>query len=349
METPGEKAQRIPFVAAVVPCRNEAAFIRPLLESLLSNSHPRERFEIIFVDGMSTDGTRPILEEAAREHAFIRILDNPRLITPVALNLGIKASKADIIIRIDAHAEYPPDYIARCVRLMVASGPKVGNVGGRSVAVPNGDGPWARAVAFVTVHRFGVGNARYKISSSPAFVDTVALGTFPRKVLDEVGLFDERLTRNQDHELNARIRKAGYAIAYDPQIRMLYRNKATLKGIVRHGFISSTWNVYTLFLHPYTWKLRRFVPAFFVTYLVALVALAAARSPWTAAASLPLGLYAVLVAVCSYRSGREGGGRGRVAATFVAYHLAFGAGSLFGLANLLTGRWRGYLGRPLRK
>ncbi len=183
-----------PFVAVVVPCRNEATFIRGVIDSLLASSYPRDRLEALFVDGMSTDGTRAILDDAAREHAFIRILDNPLLTTPVAMNLGVRASRAEIIVRMDAHAEYAADYIPRCVRLL-QSRPNVGSAGGRSVAVPNGEGPWARAVAFVTMHRFGVGNAAYKTSSRPGEVDTVALGTFSRAVLDEVGLYDVRLTR----------------------------------------------------------------------------------------------------------------------------------------------------------
>lgn len=337
-----------PFVAVVIPCRNEAPFIRPVIDSLLLSSHPRDRLEVIIVDGMSTDGTRAILAEAAREHAFIRVLDNPHLITPVAMNLGIKSARGEIIVRLDAHAEYPRDYIPRCIRLLRSS-PKVGNAGGRIVPLPNGESPWASAVSFVTAHRFGVGGASFRTSSRPGLVDTVPFGTFSRAVLSEVGMYDERLTRNQDHELNARIRKAGYTIAFDPSIHIHYRNQPSLKGLARQAFFTSMWNVYTLCLHPYTWKWRRFVPVCFVVYLALLVLAASARARGTQAAALPLGLYAVLVAIFSLGSGGAAGGRLRVATTFVSYHLCYGAGSLFGVANVLTGRWRDYLGRPLSK
>jgi glycosyltransferase involved in cell wall biosynthesis len=349
MTTPNAAAATDPSVAVVIPCRNEAAYIRGVIDSLLRSSYPRERLEIIFVDGMSTDGTRDILEEAARRHGTMRVLDNPALTTPAALNVGIKAARAEIIVRMDAHAEYAEDYIPRCVRLLLRSGPKVGSAGGRSFAVPNGDGPWASAVAYVTMHRFGVGNSAYKVSSRPGRVDTVALGTFPRAVLDEVGLYDERLTRNQDNELNARLQRAGYAIVYDPSIRVHYRNQASLKGLVRQAFFTGMWNVYTLYLHPYTWKPRRFVPMCFVAYLLVLAAAASSHARGTAAAALPLGLYAVLVASCSLGSGAPSGDPLKVAATFVSYHLSYGVGSMLGIANVLTGRWRSDLGRPLRK
>lgn len=349
MTNPTTRTATDPFVTIVIPCRNEAPFIRRVVDSVLSSSYPRGRLEVIFVDGMSADGTREILAEAAREHSFIRTLDNPSFTTPVALNLGIRAARGEIIVRMDAHAEYGADYIPRCVGLLLRSGPKAGNVGGRSVPVPNGEGPWARAVAFVTAHRFGVGNSAFRTSDRPGLVDTVALGTFPRAVLERVGAFDARLTRNQDNELNARLLKAGYTIVYDPTIRIRYRNQANLKGLVRQAYFTGMWNVYTLSLHSYTWRWRRFIPACFVSYLALFAAVAGARARGTPVAALPLALYAVLVAAFSLGGGEPAGGPLPVAATFVSYHVSYGVGTLRGISNVLTGRWRDDLGRPLIK
>jgi cellulose synthase/poly-beta-1,6-N-acetylglucosamine synthase-like glycosyltransferase len=349
MTIPNASATSDLHVAVVIPCRNEARFIAPVIESLLASTHPRERLEVVFVDGMSTDGTRAILEKAAREHRFIRMVDNPRLSTPVAMNLGIRATRAEIIVRLDAHSEYPTDYIPSCVALLLRSGPKAGGAGGRIVPLPNGSGPWARAVAFVTAHRFGVGNARFRTSWKPGLVDTVPGGTFRRKVLDEVGMYDERLTRNQDNELAARLQAAGYSIVFDPSIHVYYRNQATLKGLARQAFLNSLWTIYTLLLNPYTWKWRRFVPVAFVAYLAALAAAACLHAPGLAFAALPLGLYAVLLALFSFEGGREGGGPLRVAATFFSYHLSYGVGSFVGAARVLSGRWRTDLGRPVFK
>lgn len=335
-----------PFVAVVIPCRNEGTSIRSVIDSLLRSSHPRERLEVVFVDGMSTDGTRAILEAAVREHPFIRVIDNPLMTAPAAMNLGIRATRGEIIVRIDAHSEYPRDYIPSCVRLL-QSGPKVGNAGGRFVPLTEGGSPWARAVAHVTAHRFGVGDSAFRTSWRPGPVDTVPYGTFRRAVLSEVGLYDERLTRNQDNELNARIKKAGYEIVFDPNIHIRYRNQASLAGLLRQAFFTGEWNVYTLYLHPYTLKWRRFVPLCFVTYLIVLAAVASTSARAAAYLAPPLGLYAALVAVFSVGSGPRAGGRARVAATFASYHLWYGAGSLIGIMNILTGRWRAHLGKPL--
>lgn len=334
-----------PSVAVVIPCRNEARFIRPVIDALLRSTYPRERLEVLFVDGMSTDGTRAILEAAAREHPFLRVLENPRVIAPVALNLGIRAARSEIIVRMDAHSEYEDDYISRCVALLLRSGPKVANAGGKGVPRPYGDSPWARPISFILSHRFGVGGTACRTSKHAGFVDTVPFGTYFRATLVEIGMYDERLTRNQDHELNARLRRAGYSIAYDPTILIHYRPRADLRGLARQAYFTGMWNVYTLRLHPYTWKWRRFIPGGFVAYLAGLGLLAAtARVP--VLALIPLGLYALLVASFSLQ-GAASGGAARVAATFAAYHLSFGAGTLFGVGNLLLGRWRRYLGRPL--
>lgn len=346
MKAPLPASMMHPFVAVVVPCRNEAAYIRPLLESLLRSEHPRERLELVFVDGMSTDGTRELLEAAAKEHSFIRVLDNPRMIAPTAMNVGIRATRAEIVVRIDAHSEYPADYIPRCVQLL-RSEAKIGNAGGMPVPLPNGRSPWAASVAYVTAHRFGVGNSPFRTRRSPGFVDTVPCGTFHRSMFDEVGLFDERLTRNQDNELNARIQRAGYRIAFDPAIRIHYRNQPDLNGLLRQAWFTGMWNVYTVLLHPYTWKWRRYVPMAFVAYLAVLAPAAIWGAPAAPILALPLALYVFLAAACS--AGAAEAGRLRVAATFVSYHLSYGTGSFVGLANVLRGRWRADLGRPLTK
>lgn len=345
-EAVGEMSEA-PFVSVIVPCRNEAKHIGSVLRSVLESDHPREKLEVMFVDGMSVDGTREILERAARDYPFIRVLDNPRITTPVAMNIGIKSSRGDFIVRMDAHSHFPKDYIRRCVELLQTTG--AGCAGGFSFTLPNGDDPWARAVAAATMHPLVVGNSLYRISRTPGFVDTVPFGAFPRAVLEKVGLFDERLTRNQDNELAARIRKSGYKIAFDPAIRLRYWDQATLRGLARQGFHTGMWNVYTIALHPYTWKARYFIPGAFALYLLLVAVCAAVRLRGLELALAPLLVYGALVGVVSLTRGNSGGGSLRVATTVISYHLAYGIGTLVGGANLLTGRWRAHLGRPIMR
>jgi succinoglycan biosynthesis protein ExoA len=336
-----------PFVSVIVPCRNEAPYIRLMIRSLLDMDYPRHRLEAVFADGRSDDGTLELLQEVARAHPFIRVIDNPGMTAPSGLNAAIRQARGEIIMRMDAHSAYPCDYVKRCVSLLRATG--AGCAGGRSVPVLERETPWARAAAAVTSHPFGVGNSACRVYQKRAFVDTVAFGTFPRRVFDDVGFFDERLTRNQDNELAARLRRRGYKIAYDPSIEVAYFSRATLKGLSRQAFQNGLWNAYTLVLHPYTWKARYFVPAAFVAYLAFLTATAAVKTSWAPAAALPLALYGAIVARIAATTGPDAGGVLRVAATVVAWHVSYGCGTHFGAANLLTGRWRGHLGRPIKK
>ena len=341
---PDPASTAFPLVSVVVPCRNEAAHIGALVDGIVRSDYPRERLEVFIVDGMSTDGTRELLTKAAAEHPFIRVLDNPGLIAPRALNIGAALSRGDVIVRMDAHSQYPPDYIRRCVRLLQRTG--AGCAGGRVEFVPNGQTAWARAVAAVTRHRLGVGTS-FRNRLAPGFVDTVPDGAFPRAALQSVGLWDERLTRNQDNELTARLRHKGYKVAFHPRIRKRYLNQATLSGLLRQGFHTGMWNVYALVLCPYTWAWRHFVPGAFVLYLALAPAAGGLAGGWRAAALFPLALYAALVALVSARLGRSAGGAWRAASTMFLYHAAYGAGLHAGAANVLVGRWRDHLGKPL--
>ncbi|MBI3554480.1 MAG: glycosyltransferase family 2 protein [Elusimicrobia bacterium] len=327
-------------VSIVIPARNEESHIAACLDSVFSQDYPQKLIEVIVVDGMSTDRTRDIIHEYARRHPRLKLLDNPGKTAPRAVNAGIRASSGRIIVRLDAHSSYPADYVRRCIELLEST--NAGNAGGRVVNVPNGSGPWARPVARATSHRFGVGASAFRTSEKPGFVDTVPFGTFRREIIDELGPFDERLTRGQDYEFNARLRRAGYKIAFDPSIRVEYKNQAALSGLCRQAYFAGMWNVYIARLHPHSLAIRRFVPAAFVLYLAVL--LASARL----VCGLPLAAYA-LIALYACADGRYSWAENlRTAATFFCYHVCYGAGLLTGVFNLATGRWRRQLGRPLR-
>src|SRR5690348_13740539 len=100
-----------PFVSIIIPCRNERDHIVACLDSVLANDYPLERMEVLVVDGASDDGTRDLLAAYAEQHPMVHWLDNPRRITPVALNIGIRHARGDVIMRMDAHSRYPRNYV----------------------------------------------------------------------------------------------------------------------------------------------------------------------------------------------------------------------------------------------
>ena len=332
-------------ISIIIPCRNEETCISSCIESVLAFDFPKESLEVLLIDGMSTDDTPEIIRAYCKKHPFIRILQNPARIVAPALNIGIRNARGGIIVRLDAHSYYPPDYIKRCVELLKATG--AANAGGRFVNVKSGDGIWAEAIQFATGHLFGVGAGVFRIGTKAAFVDTVPYGTFRRDIFDKVGMFDERLTRTEDNEFNDRLREAGYKIAFDPEIKVFYRNQSTLRGLVRQGFYTAMWNVYTLKLFPYTFKLRRFIPVLFSLYLTTVLFLYLFARHEPILYLLPLVIYIVSNLAISLSRKTNYTTKLAIAVTFFVYHLSYGLGTCFGLFNLFFGLWRNYLGKPL--
>lgn len=230
-----------PFVSVVVPCRNEERFIGPCLGSILRNDYPAERYEILVVDGMSTDGTRSIVRELAESNALM-LLDNPRKITPVGLNIGIRAAKGEVICRVDAHARISGDYLRRCVEHLCAGDAE--NIGGSMRTIPSKRNLMARSIALCMSHKFGVGNSAFRTGPrQPAFTDTVFGGCYERETLERIGLYNENLPRTQDFELNQRLRNSGGRILLDPAIRCDYFASPNLHCFARQNLRDGVWSV----------------------------------------------------------------------------------------------------------
>src|SRR3989344_832745 len=147
-------------LSVIIPCRNEEKYIGPCLDSLLLQDYPKEKLEILIIDGFSEDKTREILAGYAK-YPFINVLDNPKKITPAALNIGIKNAKGSIIMRMDAHASYEKNYISECVKYLKEY--DADNVGGVVWAMPTVNTLAAHAIARVYSHPFGVGHSLFRI------------------------------------------------------------------------------------------------------------------------------------------------------------------------------------------
>ncbi|HEX5038145.1 MAG TPA: glycosyltransferase family 2 protein [bacterium] len=256
------------MLSIVIPCLNEKDFIARCLDSIVANDYPKERMEVLVVDGMSTDGTRAIVEEYHRRHPFIRLLDNPQKVTPAALNVGILAAKGDVVMRMDAHASYAPNYISLCLRALEEHPAE--NVGGLWTIVPREDTLTARAVVAGLSHRFGIGNAEYRLKGSgePRWVDTVPYFCVRKETFNRLGLFNENLHRGQDMEFNLRMQKAGGRTLLVPAIESTYYARSDLGSFTRHNWRNGEWAIL-----PFVWSnvvpvsLRHLVPLAFVTGL----------------------------------------------------------------------------------
>lgn len=256
-----------PKVSIIVPMKNEEQHISLCLESLVGQDYPKDAYEVLVMDGTSSDRSREIAAGFGPQYPFIKLLDNPKGTAPAAMNIGIKMASGDIIIRVDAHAHLEADYVRRCVQYLKSSEADV--VGGPIVNVP-GDSLISQAISLALSHPFGIGNAKFRQPGrvvQEQFVDTVPFGAYRRQVFDRVGLFNETLTRNQDIEMNQRIRRSGGKLLLAPDIRSYYHSRDTLRGLWKQNFANGTWNVKTLKEAPGTLSLRHTVPFFFVTGL----------------------------------------------------------------------------------
>ena len=221
------------MVSVICPIYNEEKYITKCIESVLEQDYPTEDLEILFVDGLSTDKTRKIVSDYATRYNQIRLLDNPHRIVPYAMNIGIKAAKGDIIIRLDGHVEYPTNYISKCVHYLMTL-PNAENVGGVCQTLPCNERNISQAIAIALSTGFGMGNSSFRIGSTEIRkVDTVPFGCFRKSLFERVGYYDYELVRNQDDELNGRIIKNGGSIYLIPELKIKYYSRDKISKVRR--------------------------------------------------------------------------------------------------------------------
>jgi glycosyltransferase involved in cell wall biosynthesis len=326
------------LLSVVIPCRNEAKYIGKCLDSIINSDYPKDRLEVLIVDGQSEDGTTRILAEYRRRFPYIFVFDNPRQRTPCALNIGIRAAQGDVILRMDAHARITPIYLSQCVRALGEHG--ADNAGGIIETLPATDGFWARAIVRCLSHPFGVGNSAFRTGvDKPTEVDTVFGGCYRRDVFEKIGLFNEQLARSQDIEFNLRLRQAGGRTVLVPGIISQYYAKSEYGAFARHNFSNGMWSVLP-FLHSpiFPVSARHLVPLAFVCVLFASAALTAAvpeTGKWVfAAAAAPYVAVNLVASISAAWHDKSLKAAFLLPALFATLHLSYGLGSLYGLLKM---------------
>ena len=253
------------MVSIIIPCRNEEKYIGRCLDSLLANDYPRKVLEIVVIDGMSRDRTREIVNEYCLKYPFIKMIDNPWHIKPKALNIGVTSTKSDVVMRIDAHADYAENYISKLVHGLFQY--NADNIGGVRETY-SGDTPMANAIAVGISHPFSVGNAYWRTGTKNVRkVDTVFCGCYRREIFDRIGLFNEKLIRTQDKEFNARLIKNGGVIILDPSVRCTYFPRTRLRDYLKWNFTCASWQFYARrFTNSRMTSWRNYIPLLFLLY-----------------------------------------------------------------------------------
>lgn len=281
------KTTRPPLVSVIIPARNAEATISATLDSVLSQDYDGP-LEAIVADGSDT----PALSALVRaQYPSVRLIPNPGRIVSTGLNAGLKAAKGEIVFRCDAHSVLPAGYVRRALETLERTG--AAHVGGRQQ--PVGDTFFERAVAMAMTMRLGTGGTRSKVGGPEGPTDTVFGGAFQRQALEAVGGFDPSLGRNQDYELNWRLRRRGKVIWLDPELAAFYKPRSSLAGLAMQYFEYAWWKRVVLMRFPSSAKARQLAVPLFMLMLAASAVLALVGAPMPVPVAVPLAYVGTLV------------------------------------------------------
>ena len=255
-------------ITIISACRNEIKHIRQFLDSVISQDMNGLEWEAVVADGMSEDGTREVVQEYSSQYPQIRFINNPGRIVSAGLNAAIRAATGQVILRMDAHTLYAPNYCRACVETLERTG--ADNVGGP--ARTRAAGIRARAIAAAYHSPFSTGGAKFHDEDYEGWVDTVTYGCWKKETLERIGMFDEDLVRNQDDELNLRLTRSGGKVWQSPAIVSWYSPRPTLASLFRQYFQYGFWKVAVIRKHRLPGAWRHLAPLAFVLVNIFLTA-----------------------------------------------------------------------------
>lgn len=324
------------MLSVIIPIYNEEKYIENCLNSVLEQDYPKEDIELLLCDGMSEDHTRDIIAVYRQKYPWIYVIDNPQRIVPYAMNTGIKEAKGDIIIRLDAHASYEKNYFSSLVKALDKYG--ADNVGAVCKTDVLHKTPKTLAIREVLSNKFGVGNSTFRTGiKGVQEVETVPFGCWKREVFDKYGLYDTRLVRNQDIELNKRIIRGGGKIVIIPDTFSTYLARENYQDLAKNNFGNGKWNILTVYYtkEMRSLSVRHFVPLAFVLSLIVptIVAIFWWPALWISVLSLLL-YFAVLGSVSIKLAIKKRLNVFHLLWSFITLHVSYGCGSLIGILKL---------------
>jgi glycosyltransferase involved in cell wall biosynthesis len=324
-------------ISVICPIYNEEKYIAKCIKSIIAQDVDKSNMELLLVDGMSTDQTRNIVSNFKEKYHWIKLLDNPHQIVPTAMNIGIKNAVGSIIVRIDAHAAFPVNYISVLVKNLELL--NADNVGAACETLPANKSIEAKSIATALSSSFGMGNSYFRVGAKKIMeVDTVPFGCFRREVFDKVGLYDEELIRNQDDELNARIIKNGGKIFLIPHLIVKYfardSVKKTRKMFYQYGLYKPLVN--KKLGSPAT--LRQFFPLLFVLGLIGGFILSFVHHIFIYIYFTTLLIYLMSSLYFGMKDSKDKKEIFYLPYVYMSIHTAYGWGYLVGIYKILAGK-----------
>lgn len=260
------------LISLAVIALNEESTLPQLFENIKEQTYPHDKMEIILVDSMSTDKTYEIMEKFKMETDFykVKILKNPKKILPAGWNVVIATYEGDALIKVDAHATIPPDFIEKNVNLM-KSGEHV--TGGKRPNIIDENTPWKEMLLEAENSMFGSGIAPFRTTTGRKYVNSLFHAMYSREVIDKVGNFNEKLARTEDNEFNYRIRKEGYKLCYDDNIISYQHTRNSLPRMLKQKKANGMWIGLTTFVCRECLSIYHYVPFAFLMSLIASILL----------------------------------------------------------------------------
>ncbi len=324
-------------VSFIVVALNAASTIGKLLECLKRQTYPHGLIEVILIDGLSSDATKTeMLRFQAEEKSFrrVEVFENPKKTLPCGWNVALDAAQGDALLRVDAHAAIPDDFVEQNVRdLMCGENICCGKV----LSVPADGTKWSAVLNSAENSMFGGGIAAFRRANDTRYVNTAAFAIYRKSVFDKVGRYNEALTRTEDNEMHYRMRRAGYRFYYDPQIVSYRKTRSDLKGLIRQKYLNGYWIGRTLGIEPRCFSLYHFIPLVFVLAIVSTAVLSCLGLHWPFAALW----IAYAIAALSMSAVSAIGCKDRnlcfcfLPLIYLLLHLSYGSGTIVGIVKML--------------
>lgn len=323
------------LVSICVVAYNEEKMLGNLLDDIKVQDYPHEKIEIVLIDSMSTDNTRNIMENFKKQtnnFENIQILENKKKRQAPGWNVAINNYRGDVIIRVDAHAAIPVDFVRKNVMLL-EQGENV--CGGQRPNRILENTAWKQTLLLAEQSMFGSSIAFYRRGKKNTYVKSLFHGAYRREVFDKVGGFNEELGRTEDNEIHYRIREAGYKICYSPEIVSYQYTRNTLKGMLKQKFGNGYWIALTMKVCPRCISIYHIIPFLFVVAICITTALMACGVFFPAI--IMWGLYwliAIIMALSAVANKKKSVQQILLPGLFFLLHISYGIGSVVGFIKL---------------
>lgn len=325
------------MISIICPVFNEEKYIEKCIKSIINQKIDKDNIELIIVDGNSYDSTINIVNEYLKKYKFIKLMYNSNRHVPYALNKGIISSKGDFIVRIDAHAYYPENYISTLVKYLKEL--NADNVGSICKTEVLNKTKKAIAIKEIFQSKLGVGNSQFRLGTNKIIaVDTVPFGCWRKEIFKKYGLFNEKLIRNQDIEFNKRILRNGGKIFLIPDTYSIYYARENIKDLIRNNYQNGKWNILTAYFTKdvTSLSLRHYIPMIFILSLILPLILTPIQKNIIYIPNIILLLYFLIVFSESISiSIRKRVNLMYLILGFISLHFSYGIGSISSIYNII--------------